>query len=200
MHDLAAALRHSIDVILEDIDDDDLTARILQFKDLADSLQEISDQCSQVLQPPAAESAWAAFASSSKKKPGLLNAATTKPRAKAKAKGKGKQVAVSLDASDGLSHRSSNYTVEEDLCLISGWLNNSMDPTVGTNQTYESFWDCVTNYYEQHKPSYSSQSKKSLQHRWDSINTAVSKFVGIKAQQDRLKKVERLKTIGWRKA
>ncbi|WVZ85587.1 hypothetical protein U9M48_032497 [Paspalum notatum var. saurae] len=63
-----------------------------------------------------------------------------------------------------------------------------MDPTVGTNQTYESFWDRVTNYYEEHKGSYSSRSKKSLQHRWDSINTAVSKFVGIKAQQDRLKK------------
>ena len=64
MHDLAAALRHSVDVILEDIDDDDLTARILQFKDIANSLQEISDQCSQVLQPPAAEPAWAALAPS----------------------------------------------------------------------------------------------------------------------------------------
>ena len=89
-------------------------------------------------------------------------AAATRPRAKAKAKGKGKQVAVSPDASDGLPHRSSNYTVEEDLCLISGWLNNSMDPTVGTNQTYESFWDRVTNYYEEHKGSYSSRSKKII--------------------------------------
>ncbi|KAJ1297650.1 hypothetical protein BS78_01G393200 [Paspalum vaginatum] len=83
-------------------------------------------------------------------------------------------------------HRSVNYTQDEDLCLISSWLNVSKDPIVGTNQSLEAYWDHITKYYQEHKPSYSDRNKKSLQHRWDSINSAVSKFIGFKAQQDRL--------------
>ncbi|KAJ1291956.1 hypothetical protein BS78_02G356100 [Paspalum vaginatum] len=64
MQDLAAELRHRVDVILQDVEDDDLTNRILQLKDIADTLQQISDECTQVLQPPSDEPAWAALAPS----------------------------------------------------------------------------------------------------------------------------------------
>lgn len=81
------------------------------------------------------------------------------------AKGKGKKKAVAQEGSEGGAHRGNNYTIEEDLCLISAWLNVSRDPIVGTNQTYEAYWDRITSYYDQHKPKYSSRTKKSLQHR-----------------------------------
>ncbi|KAJ1257919.1 hypothetical protein BS78_10G033500 [Paspalum vaginatum] len=64
MQDHAVALRQMVDVILQDIEDEDLTYRILQFKDLANRLEEISDQCSQVLQSHSDAPAWASLAPS----------------------------------------------------------------------------------------------------------------------------------------
>ncbi|KAJ1273360.1 hypothetical protein BS78_06G274100 [Paspalum vaginatum] len=65
-----------------------------------------------------------------------------------KSKGKGKKKAISTDTSEGGSHRSVNYTREEDLCLISAWLNVSRDPIVGTNQSHDAYLERVTKYYD----------------------------------------------------
>ncbi|WVZ59318.1 hypothetical protein U9M48_009475 [Paspalum notatum var. saurae] len=97
----------------------------------------------------------------------------------------------------GCSHRTSSYTVEEDLCLISAWLNISRDPIVSTNQSgglhlqvrdvpIGLAWERIYEYYLQHKPPTSDRNKKSLSTRWGTISAAVSRFCGIKAQQDRI--------------
>ncbi|WVZ68126.1 hypothetical protein U9M48_017107 [Paspalum notatum var. saurae] len=85
----------------------------------------------------------------------------SRPPCSSKAKGKKK----TPETSEGLSHRTSNYTVEEDLCLISAWLNVSRDPIVGTNQSHDAYWERIYGYYLEHKPASSQRNKKSLNRR-----------------------------------
>ncbi|WVZ91726.1 hypothetical protein U9M48_037859 [Paspalum notatum var. saurae] len=113
--------------------------------------------------------------------PSMLPRQSSPPRS---SKAKGKKICE--DTSQGFSHRTSNYTVEEDLCLISAFLNVSRDPIVGSNQSHDAYWDRITQYYQEHKTVTSHRNKKSLNQRWLTMSAAVSRFCGIKAQQDRL--------------
>ncbi|XP_020405007.2 glutathione S-transferase T3-like [Zea mays] len=72
--------------------------------------------------------------------------------------------------------RSANFSQQEDALVVSAWLNISLDPVNGTNQTRGTFWKRVYNYYHNHKtfPSYRSQS--SISHRWGFILESVNKF------------------------
>ena len=47
--------------------------------------------------------------------------------------------------------RSKNFLIEEDMLLISAWLNISMDPIQGNNQTHSCYWDRIWKYYNENK-------------------------------------------------
>ncbi|KAL6530681.1 hypothetical protein OROGR_014541 [Orobanche gracilis] len=59
--------------------------------------------------------------------------------------------------------RSKKFLIEEDMLLISGWLNVSMDPVQGNNQTHTCYWNRIWNYYEENKEGLESdRSANSL--------------------------------------
>ncbi|WOH04335.1 hypothetical protein DCAR_0623744 [Daucus carota subsp. sativus] len=74
--------------------------------------------------------------------------------------------------------RSKNFTMEEDMLLISAWLNVSLDPVQGTNQTQLTYWNRIGNYFDEHKNFSSDRTPTSLCNRWCAIQTLVSKFIG----------------------
>ncbi|KAE8811697.1 putative receptor protein kinase ZmPK1 [Hordeum vulgare] len=44
--------------------------------------------------------------------------------------------------------RTSNYTVDEDKLLCNTWLNVSMDPIVGTDQTRDTYWLRMKEFFD----------------------------------------------------
>ncbi|XP_062209250.1 glutathione S-transferase T3-like [Phragmites australis] len=81
--------------------------------------------------------------------------------------------------------RGSSYRVEEDLLLVGAWLQVSMDPVVGTNQSLGAFWQRVESFYHENKTFTSTRNRKSLQGRWTFINGMVQKFCGHYARAQR---------------
>jgi hypothetical protein len=60
--------------------------------------------------------------------------------------------------------------------VVSAWLNISLDPVNGTNQTRGTFWKRVYNYYHNHKTFPSDRSQSFISHRWGFILESVNKF------------------------
>ena len=78
--------------------------------------------------------------------------------------------------------RGVKFTVEEDLLLISAWLNTSMDPITGNQQKHNTYWDKIYEYFEKEKTSCISHTAKTLMHRWSMIQLKTNKFCGCLAQ------------------
>ena len=74
--------------------------------------------------------------------------------------------------------RKCNFTSEEDLMLVSSWLNVSMDAIIGTDQKHQTYWERVHAYFEENREFSSNRNANSLMHRWSVIQLAVSKFQG----------------------
>ncbi|XP_047335517.1 glutathione S-transferase T3-like [Impatiens glandulifera] len=76
--------------------------------------------------------------------------------------------------------RSKNFSLEEDLLLVSAWLNTSIDPIHGTDQTNSQYWSKVGAYYKKviKKNKYGQRIDKSLTNRWSTIQQVVNKFCG----------------------
>ncbi|XP_022681835.1 glutathione S-transferase T3-like [Setaria italica] len=72
--------------------------------------------------------------------------------------------------------RSKNFSEEEDKLLVSSWLNVSIDPVRGANQTRGAFWKRVSDFFHSNKESPSDRSQSSLVHRWSTIQECVNKF------------------------
>jgi hypothetical protein len=81
--------------------------------------------------------------------------------------------------------RGVKFTVEEDLLLVSAWLNISMDPIVGNQQKRNTYWDNIYEYFEKERTSCISRSANSLMHRWSMIQVKTNKFCGFLAQVER---------------
>uniref|UniRef100_A0A2N9EGQ4 No apical meristem-associated C-terminal domain-containing protein n=1 Tax=Fagus sylvatica TaxID=28930 RepID=A0A2N9EGQ4_FAGSY len=81
--------------------------------------------------------------------------------------------------------RGVKFTVEEDLLIVSAWLNTSMDPIVGSQQKQNVFWDKIYEYFEKEKTSCVSRNANSLMHRWSTIQLKTNKFCGCLAQIER---------------
>ncbi|WVZ75696.1 hypothetical protein U9M48_023731 [Paspalum notatum var. saurae] len=74
--------------------------------------------------------------------------------------------------------RSKNFNEKEDSMIVLAWLNISMDPVYGTNQTHGTFWKRVYDFYHKHKDFPSERSQSSISHRWAYIQENVNKFCG----------------------
>ncbi|KAG6649029.1 hypothetical protein CIPAW_07G184900 [Carya illinoinensis] len=97
-----------------------------------------------------------------------INVQATQPQRK-----KGKQKA----------QRNVSFIVEEDTILVSTWLNISMDPIRGTDQSSTQMWSRIYEYYSTYKkPNCQEQSIVSLTNRWSIIQKCVNKFCDNLAQ------------------
>lgn len=70
--------------------------------------------------------------------------------------------------------RSKNFTIEEDMLLISAWKNVSLDPIQGNNQTQQTYLSRIASYFNEHKTFTSERTSSSLCNRWSSIQLCVS--------------------------
>lgn len=65
--------------------------------------------------------------------------------------------------------RSKNFTVPEDEMLVSAWLNVSLDPIRGVNQSKDTYWKRIHDFFHLHKDFESNRTQSSLMSRWSSI-------------------------------
>ena len=82
---------------------------------------------------------------------------------------------VSAKSSHG---RSKNFRDEEDILLVSAWLNVDMDPIQGVDQTHGTLWTRIFDYYHANKTFESLRSESSLMNCWSGIQHDVNLFCG----------------------
>ena len=81
--------------------------------------------------------------------------------------------------------RGGKFTVEEDLLIVSTWLNTSMDPIAGNQQKHTAFWEKIYEYFNKEKTSCTRRTANSLMHRWSTIQLKTNKFCGCLAHIER---------------
>lgn len=72
--------------------------------------------------------------------------------------------------------RTKNFSTQEDMLVMSAWLNVTMNPIHENNQEQQTYWNRIAAYYHEHKQFVSDRTANSLMHRWSAIQIAVSKF------------------------
>ncbi|XP_010418731.1 PREDICTED: glutathione S-transferase T3-like [Camelina sativa] len=94
------------------------------------------------------------------------------------------ELTVDENEADGGRGSRKRWSAEEDINLISAWLNTSKDPVVSNEQRLQSFWKRVADYYKANDGSSGSIARGPSQckARWNKINHVVNKFVGCYAQ------------------
>jgi hypothetical protein len=78
----------------------------------------------------------------------------------------------------GGKKRTRNFTPQEDNMLVTAWLEVSLDPVQGTDQTRSTYWKRIHDYYHEHKTFESERNISSLSHRWGIIHKSVNRFCG----------------------
>ncbi|XP_050236331.1 glutathione S-transferase T3-like [Mercurialis annua] len=78
--------------------------------------------------------------------------------------------------------RSCNFTVEEDLHIVSSWLNISIDAIQGNEQKHRTYWTRLWEYFHKYRRFESERTHISLMNRWSTIQLATNKFCGCYAQ------------------
>ncbi|KAH7841549.1 hypothetical protein Vadar_031383 [Vaccinium darrowii] len=78
--------------------------------------------------------------------------------------------------------RGSNFTIDEDIMLVSAWLNTSLDAVHGNDQKNQTFWKRVWECFHSNKTFVSERNETSLMHRWSNIQKLTNKFCGFLAQ------------------
>ncbi|KAL6888869.1 hypothetical protein ACP4OV_009895 [Aristida adscensionis] len=74
--------------------------------------------------------------------------------------------------------RSKNFSNQEDILLVSAWLNVGMDPIQGTDQSQGTYWARIHDYYHVYKDFETTRSEVSLMNRWSIIQHDVNVFCG----------------------
>jgi len=82
------------------------------------------------------------------------------------------------------TRRGTNFMIEEDLLLVSAWLNISFDAVHGNEQKHKAYWLRVWEYFHEHKNFISDRSPTSLMHRWSTIQLDTNKFCACFAHSE----------------
>ncbi|KAL7093651.1 hypothetical protein ACP275_11G052300 [Erythranthe tilingii] len=82
-----------------------------------------------------------------------------------------------------LSKRKKNFSRDEDIILVSAWLNTSKDAITGNDQRATTFWGKIYDLFMSHGGDV-GRTEKSIKHRWGQINTRCAKFAGCVKQID----------------
>ncbi|XP_030949957.1 glutathione S-transferase T3-like [Quercus lobata] len=76
--------------------------------------------------------------------------------------------------------RGINFTIDEDIKLVSAWLNVSLDAVTSTDQKHTTFWERIWSTF--HNDKKFNRTKDSLNSRWSTIQRETNKFCGCLAQ------------------
>ncbi|KAK4603034.1 hypothetical protein RGQ29_011855 [Quercus rubra] len=76
--------------------------------------------------------------------------------------------------------RGINFTINEDIKLVSAWLNVSLDAVTSTDQKHTTFWERIWSTF--HNDKKFNRTKDSLNSRWSTIQRETNKFCGCLAQ------------------
>ena len=73
-----------------------------------------------------------------------------------------------------------SWSEAEDLILVSGWLNTSLDAIIGIDQKGNAFWERISTYYNRHavQKEFIKRNSSKCKGHWHRINSSVNKFVG----------------------
>jgi hypothetical protein len=77
-----------------------------------------------------------------------------------------------------------NYTIAEDKLLCKTWLTIGMDPTTGSDQTRETYWMRMKEFFDANNTSGNEHTMHSLRSCWSGINTDCQKWAGVQANVD----------------
>ena len=80
------------------------------------------------------------------------------------------------------SKRGVNFSVDEDLLLVTAWLNIGMDAVHGTDQKVETFWKKIWEFFCANNTYGTIRSSTSLSSRWGNINRETSRFARFMAK------------------
>nr|POE92518.1 hypothetical protein CFP56_37962 [Quercus suber] len=80
------------------------------------------------------------------------------------------------------SKRGGNFSVDEDLLLISAWLKIGMDAVHGTEQKGDKFWTKIWESFCKNYTYRTTRSSTSLSSQWGNINRETSRFAGFMAK------------------
>lgn len=61
--------------------------------------------------------------------------------------------------------RATNFSIEEDMLLISAWQNVSVDSIQGNNQTHRTCWNKIVSYNDENKSLSTERTPNSLCHQ-----------------------------------
>ena len=76
--------------------------------------------------------------------------------------------------------RGINFTIDEDINLVSAWLNVSLDAVTSTNQKHTTFWKRI--WFTFHNDKKFNRTRDSLNSQWSTIQRETNKFCGCLAQ------------------
>uniref|UniRef100_A0A0A8Y013 Myb-like domain-containing protein n=1 Tax=Arundo donax TaxID=35708 RepID=A0A0A8Y013_ARUDO len=74
--------------------------------------------------------------------------------------------------------RTKNFSEQEDILLVQAWLEISMDPIHGNEQSRSTYWERIHDHFHKHRNFESDHSANSLTHRWSTILESVNRFCG----------------------
>lgn len=74
--------------------------------------------------------------------------------------------------------RSGNYTNAEDVSICTTWKKVSQDASVGSDQTVNTYWQRIKDYFDERNTSGHFRSSDSLRQRWSTINAECQKWAG----------------------
>ena len=77
--------------------------------------------------------------------------------------------------------RLANFTIKEDLALVSSWLAIGQDPMQSNEQKYDQLWTRIHEYYHAYTTSETKCTKGSLMQRWSTFQLCTNKYFGCLA-------------------
>ena len=78
--------------------------------------------------------------------------------------------------------RGINFTVDEDIKLVSAWLNVSLDTVTSTDQKHTTFWERI--WFTFYNDKKFNRTRDYLNNRWSTIQKETNKFCGCLAQTE----------------
>ncbi|XP_065629760.1 glutathione S-transferase T3 [Quercus suber] len=76
----------------------------------------------------------------------------------------------------------SNFSIQEDMLLVSAFLNVNQDVVQNTNKKRTTYWSRIWEYYHQWKTFTSERTVSSLMNQWSTIQLGSNKFCGCLVQ------------------
>lgn len=95
---------------------------------------------------------------------------------------------LNIDQSNVARRRTKNFSKEEDMLLVSAYLNTTVDPITGNQQKHDAFWARVHIYFEEYNTAMPQRSQSSIMSRWSVINKDCAKFCGCYTQVESLQR------------